>query len=143
MIVTTLDHVTGQQTGDTLGLVRGTCSWTRRIAKSYAGGIRSVQLHGLAELDQGLAEARNRAMDDAKREAGTMGGTAIVGCRTEVKELGTGVYLITVTGTAVKTYRLPASVPAFGGNDELPGLGLADYAKARARASSEGSLLRH
>lgn len=143
MIVTTLDHVTGQQTGDTLGLVRGTCSWTRRIAKSYAGGIRSVQVHGLAELDQGLAEARTRAMDDAKREARTLGGSAIVGCRTDVKELGTGVYLISVTGTAVKTYRLPAQVPHFDGNDELPGLGFAPIAKALSRASSEGSVLRH
>jgi uncharacterized protein YbjQ (UPF0145 family) len=143
MIVTTLDHVAGQQIGDTLGLVRGTSTWTRRVTKSYAGGIRSTHAHGMRDLEAGLASTRSEATEAAKREAASMGATAIVGFQTEVRELSEGVYMVNVTGTAVKTYRFPAPMPALSDDGELPVIGMVHFAFAGERASFEGSSLRH
>ena len=143
MIVTTLDHAAGLQIGDTLGLIRGVSTWTRRVSKSYAGGIRGVEVHGMAELDSGLTETRLRATDAAKQEAAAMGANAIVGIRTEVKELTPGVFMVCVTGTAVKTYRLPANVPAYRSEDDVPPVAPMLHAQALQRASYEGSTLRH
>ena len=143
MIVTTLDHVAGHQVADTLGLARGTATWSRRIGKTYGGGIRGVELHGTAELDQGLEEARVQATEAVKKNAQAMGATAIVGIVTEVKELNSGVLLVCVTGTAVKAARLPAAIPALRDMDETPDFGAGHMAQFLARASSEGSALRH
>jgi uncharacterized protein YbjQ (UPF0145 family) len=143
MIVTTLDHVAGYQVADTLGLARGTAVWSRRVSKTYSGGIRGTELHGTAELDQGLEEARIQATEAVKKTASAMGATAIVGIVTEVRELNSGALLVSVTGTAVKAARLPQAIPAFRDMDDTPDFGMAHIANAMARASSEGSALRH
>ena len=54
MKVTTLDGIAGHITEETLGVVRGTALWTRRIVKNSMGGIRQFQYHGLQDLDDGL-----------------------------------------------------------------------------------------
>ena len=143
MIVTTLDHVAGYQVADTLGLARGTATWSRRIGKTYGGGIRGTELHGTAELDQGLEDARTQAMEAVKMNAARMGATAVVGLVTEVKELNSGVLLVCVTGTAVKAARLPAAIPAMREMDDTPDFGMTHVAQFLARASYEGSALRH
>ena len=143
MIVTTLDHVAGQQIGETLGLVRGTSTWTRRVTKSYAGGIRSTHAYGLRDLEAGLAATRDEATETMKREAAKIGATAIVGLQTEVRELQEGVFMVNVTGTAVKTYRFPAPMPATRSDDDLPAMGMAHFAFAGGRAFFEGSTLHH
>ena len=143
MIVTTLDHVAGYQVADTLGLARGTATWSRRISKTYGGGIRGTELHGTSELDQGLEEARIQATEAVKKNAASMGATAIVGIVTEVRELSSGVLLVSVTGTAVKAARLPAAIPAMREVDDTPDFGMAHVAQVMMRASFEGSALRH
>lgn len=143
MIVTTMDHVAGHTVGETLGLVRGAATWSRRVSKTYAGGIRGIEVHGLAELDQGLADSRQRAMDEAELQAKAVGATAIVGLATEVKELTAGVFMVCVSGTAVKTFRLPAAAPSFRPPSDLFGDGLAFIGAALERASFEGSLVHH
>ncbi len=58
MIVTTMDGIAGSITEETLGVVRGTVLWTRRIVKNSMGGIRRFQAHGLQDLDHGLNTAK-------------------------------------------------------------------------------------
>ena len=60
MIVTTMDGIAGRITQETMGVVRGTQLWTRRVIKSSFGGIRNFEVTGLKDLDAGLNEAKEQ-----------------------------------------------------------------------------------
>lgn len=143
MIVTTMDGIAGRMTQETLGVVRGTSLWTRRIIKSSFGGIRNFHATGVAELDAGL----NQAKDDANRamleQAKAMGADSIIGVKVDVTEMSNGVYCISTTGTAVKTVALPASVPAYPQAPEIQAEQDFDWSFLAARPSFVGSTLRH
>ena len=151
MIMTTLDGIAGHITEETLGVVRGTAMLVQRITKTSMGGIRHMQATTARDLDDGLNEAKEQASAFMRRQAEKLGADAIVGLRLEVTELSNGTFCINACGTAVKTARLPQSVPLpppAPVNDPFSrpmdefdiDLGVALYA---ARASIEGSALRH
>jgi uncharacterized protein YbjQ (UPF0145 family) len=153
MITTTLDGVAGRMTEETLGVVRGTAMWTRRITKTSMGGIRHMHANTMADFDEGLNAAKETATKALEAQGAKLGADAIVGLRLEVAEMSSGVFCINATGTAVKTSKLPQSVPLPPPAPEVDpfsqpaddfefdmGLGVALYA---ARASYEGSVLRH
>ena len=143
MIVTTMDGIAGRITQETLGVVRGTSLWTRRLIKNSFGGIRNLQVTGVAQLDQGLNQARedaNRAMGE---QAMAMGADSIVGVRIDVTEMSNGVFCVNATGTAVKTVIIPASVPAFPVAPETDSAENFDLAFLAVRSSFAGSTLRH
>ena len=141
MIVTTTDGIAGRITQETLGVVRGTSLWTRRIIKNSFGGIRNLQVTGIAQLDQGLNQAREDASRAMLDQAQAMGADAIVGVRIDVTEMSNGAFCVNATGTAVKTVAMPASVPAFPPAPEMTAS--IEMAFLAARPSFEGSTLRH
>ena len=141
MKVTTLDGIAGHITEETLGVVRGTALWTRRIVKNSMGGIRQFQYHGLQDLDDGLKTARASANMAMTAEAQKMGADAIVGMRLEVIELSNSVFCVNACGTAVRTLKLPQMVPAF--TADMPDGGTDGFDFAAARPAFEGSALRH
>ena len=148
MIITTMDGVAGRMTETTLGAVRGTALWTKRIAKSCMGGIRHMQAFGLADLSLGLNEAKECASKELQHQARKLGADAVVGLRLEVIEMSNGVFCVNASGTAVRTVALPQSVPDFsmtgGGVDaDDEALPLAAAPFVTVRPSCEGSLLRH
>jgi len=141
MIVTTMDSIAGSITEETLGVVRGTALWTRRIVKNSMGGIRQFQVHGLQELDHGLNAAKESAAKAMEEHARKLRADAVVGLRLEVIEMSGGVFCVNATGTAVNTVKLPQSVPAFTAapfEDFDP-----DISFLPARPSFAGSVLRH
>jgi uncharacterized protein YbjQ (UPF0145 family) len=148
MIVTTMDGIAGRITEETLGVVRGTSLWTRRVIKTSFGGIRNVAVTGVKELDVGLNEAKEQASASMIEQARAMGANAVIGVRIDVVEMSNGVFCVNTTGTAVKTLLLPASVPAY---EMAPPKADADIEFDRdfdmsflaARPSYQGSTLRH
>ena len=143
MIVTTMDGIAGRMTQETLGVVRGTSLWTRRVIKNSFGGIRNFQVTGVAQLDQGINQAREEASKSMLEQAAAMGADSIVGVRIDVVEMSNGVFCVNATGTAVKTVVIPASVPAFPAAPETDDADVFDMAFLAARPSCEGSTLRH
>ena len=143
MIVTTMDGIAGRMTQETLGLVRGTSLWTRRVIKSSFGGIRNLQVTGLSEVDKGIKQAREEANASMLGQATAMGADSIVGVRIEVIEMSNGMFCVNATGTAVKTVVIPASVPGFPSAPETADADVLDLAFMLARPSFEGSVLRH
>ena len=149
MIVTTLDGIAGRMTQETLGLVRGTSLWTRRVMKSSFGGIRHMHVTGVKELDVGLNEAKEESHKAMIEQARAMGADSIIGVRIDVIEMSNGVFCVNTTGTAVTTLALPAMVPSH--DEAAPAAGLepdedGDFDVGilmAARPSFEGSLLRH
>lgn len=141
MIVTTMDGIAGRITEETLGVVRGTSLWTRRIIKNSMGGIRQFQANSLQDLDAGLTLAKEDASRTMEAHAVKMGADAIVGLRLDVVEMSNGVFCVNASGTAVKTVKLPQSLPAFSPVPEQDfGFGFPFLA---GRPSFEGSALRH
>lgn len=143
MLVTTLDGIAGRITEETMGVVRGTSLWTRRITKSCYGGIRHMHAHGLQDIDEGLKLAKeeaNKAMTDQARQ---LGADAVVGLRIDVVEMSNGVFCVTCTGTAVKTVKLPQHLPSLSTAAPAAEDFAFDYAFMAGRPSSEGSALRH
>lgn len=145
MFVTTMDGIAGRITQETVGVVRGTNLWTRRVLKSSFGGIRNMQVTGVMDMDRGLMEAKDLAHKQMVEEARAMGADSVIGVRIDVVEMSNGVFCVNTTGTAVKTIALPVTVPAFEAT--VPPLDAeldADMAfLMAARPSFEGSVLRH
>lgn len=149
MIVTTLDGIAGRMTQETLGVVRGTSLWTRRVMKSSFGGIRHMQVTGVKDLDAGLNEAKERAHEAMIAEARRLGADSIIGVKIDVIEMSNGVFCVSTTGTAVTTLVLPATIPTFDGASPAASAEADDDADfdmgflMTARPSFEGSQLRH
>ena len=143
MIVTTMDGIAGRMTQETLGVVRGTSLWTRRLIKNSFGGIRNLQVTGVAQLDQGINQAREEASKLMLDQARTMGADSIVGVRIDVIEMSNGVFCVNATGTAVKTVVIPALIPADPAAPETDDAGVFNMAFLAPRPSFEGSTLRH
>ncbi len=148
MIVTTMDGIAGRITQETLGVVRGTALWTRRVIKTSFGGIRNVAVTGVKELDLGLNEAKEQASASMIEQARAMGANAVIGVRIDVVEMSNGVFCVNTTGTAVKTLLLPASVPSYEAaapkaDSDLDFDMAFDMGHLAARPSFQGSTLRH
>jgi len=135
-----MDGIAGRLTEETLGVVRGTAMWARRITKNSMGGIRQFNVNGLQDIDDGLSSAKEQASRAMEAQAAKLGADAILGLRLDVVEMSSGAFCVNVTGTAVKTAKLPQSIPAFASAVEEAGSAMPFLA---ARASFEGSSLRH
>jgi uncharacterized protein YbjQ (UPF0145 family) len=145
MIVTTMDGIANRITQETMGVVRGTHLWTRRMMKTSFGGIRHVEVTGVRDMDRGLAEAKDVAEQSMLEQARALGADAVIGVRIDVTEMSNGVFCVTTTGTAVKTMALPVSVPSYEAAAPLAAPNDVDFGflAAVARPSSHGSQLRH
>ena len=143
MIVTTMDGIAGRITQETLGVVRGTHLWTRRVIKSSFGGIRNMQVTGVEDMDRGLNEAKEQAHKAMIEQAKAMGADSIIGVKIDVVEMSNGVFCVNTSGTAVKTIPLPVHVPVFEAAPPMEDEMDLDLAFMLARPSFEGSTLRH
>lgn len=143
MNVTTMDGIAGRMTQETLGVVRGTNLWSRRLIKSSFGGIRNMHATGVADMDAGLTKAREEASKSMTEQAKSLGADSIIGVKIDVTEMSNGVFCINATGTAVKTVPLPASVPSFPAAPEPDLDPDFDWSFLAARPAFAGSALRH
>jgi uncharacterized protein YbjQ (UPF0145 family) len=113
MRVTTLETIAGRVVEETLGVVRGTAIWTRRINKNSTAGHRALEHMTNDEMAQGLADVREKAEATMLRNAATMGADGIIAVRIELVELGSEMYQAIAYGTAVRSEALPVATPAF------------------------------
>ena len=102
MIVTTTNTLGDQDIVETLGMVRASTTWRRRILKTYQGGIRSVQQNGMLDFDSALDEIKQQAMAKMIKSAKEAGATAVIGLNEQITEITAGVFMVTVMGTAVR-----------------------------------------
>jgi uncharacterized protein YbjQ (UPF0145 family) len=114
MKITTTETIAGRLVEDTLGVVRGTVLWSRRVMKYNHGGLRGLQYTTMDEMSDGLHEAKEKAEAKAKAQAKAMGADAIISMKVEVVELSDGVFTAVASGTAVQTCAMPAAMPMFG-----------------------------
>lgn len=113
MIVTTTNTLGDQDIVETVGMVRGSTTWRRRIMKSYQGGIRSVQQSGQLDFDKALDDIKQQAMAQMVKSAQQAGATAIVGMQEQVNEVTEGVFMVSVMGTAVRCQPKQETIESF------------------------------
>jgi uncharacterized protein YbjQ (UPF0145 family) len=114
MKITTTETIAGRIVEDTLGVVRGTVLWSRRVMKYNHGGLRGLQYTTMDEMSDGLHVAKEQAEAKAKAQAKALGADAIICLKIEVVELSDGVFTAVATGTAVQTCAMPNALPNFG-----------------------------
>ena len=129
MRTSTLETIAGRINEETLGVVRGSAMWSKRITKYTTGGLRGLQYSSMDDISEGLNDAKNAAEAKAKAIAKAMGADAIVALRLEIHEMSDGMFTAVATGTAVKTSALPAALPAFGNvaNDDDDEIGMMPF----------------
>lgn len=114
MKITTTETVAGRIVEDTLGVVRGSVLWSRRITKFNHGGLRGLTYTTMDEMAEGLQDARVGAEAKAISQAKAMGADAIICMKLEIVELSQGTFQAVAIGTAVKTSQLPSAMPGMG-----------------------------
>ena len=108
-----METVAGRVNEETLGVVRGSALWSKRITKYSQGGLRGLLYTTMEDLAIALNDVKDQAEAKAKQQAKDLGADAIVGLRLEVFEMSEGMFTAVATGTAVRTSALPAAMPAF------------------------------
>ena len=113
MRVTTMETIAGRVTEETVGVVRGSALWSKRITKYSNGGLRGLQYTTMIEMAEGLNNAKEEAEQKALAQAKALGADSIIGLRLEVFEMTEGLFTAVATGTAVRTSELPKVMPSF------------------------------
>ncbi len=142
MIVTTTNTLGDQDIVETLGMVRASTTWRRRIMKTYQGGIRSVQQNGMLDFDAALEDIKKQALAEMTNSAKQAGATAVIGMNEQITEITAGVFMVTVMGTAVRCQPKQQVINGFtSANDNAEDL-FHLYGQP-ATASADGSAYRH
>ncbi|MEO9168462.1 MAG: heavy metal-binding domain-containing protein [Aestuariivirga sp.] len=120
MKITTTETIAGRLVEETLGVVRGSVLWSRRVTKLDHGGMCEILNGNMVELSDGIEQAKDGAEAKAKSQATVLGADAIINIRFELMELSNGVFQAMATGTAVKTSSLQTALPfmALADNDD-------------------------
>lgn len=103
MIVTTTPSVEGYRITGYYGLVFGEVVTGVNFVRDFGANIRNIvggRSHGYEEE---LSNARNSAINEMMKRAGSMGAHAIVGVDVDYEVLGeeSGMLMVTASGTAV------------------------------------------
>ncbi len=112
MKISTTETIAGRLVEETLGVVRGSVLWSRRIMKFNHGGLRGLSYTTMDEMADGLQQSREGAEAKAMHQAKLLGADAIINVKLELIELTDGMFQAVATGTAVKTEAMPQANPA-------------------------------
>ncbi len=114
MKMSTTETVAGRMVEETLGVVRGSVVWSRRVMKLSHGAWRGLTFTTTDEMAEGLRQSKENAQAKVMTQAKALGADAIINLRIQLTELSDGMFEAVATGTAVSTSILPQSMPAFG-----------------------------
>ena len=102
MILTTIHSISGRETEEVLGLVRGSTVRARHVGRDIVAGLKNIVGGEIEEYTRLQADAREEAlqrmMDDARR----LNADAIVGVMITTAMVSRGAAEILAYGTAVK-----------------------------------------
>lgn len=102
MIVTSTETVSGRETAETLGLVRGNTIRARNVGRDITQGLRNIVGGELKAYTTLLTDAREEAMARMEEEAEALGADAVVNVRFETSQVANGAAELLAYGTAVR-----------------------------------------
>ena len=102
MIISTTDHIEGQNIIRVFGMVRGNSVRARHVGRDFMAGIRNLVGGEVQEYTKLLAESREEAVQRMIERAQIMGANAIVGTRFMTSSIAQGSAEMLAYGTAVQ-----------------------------------------
>lgn len=102
MLVTSTETVTGRETAETLGLVRGNTIRARNVGRDITQGLRNIVGGELKAYTTLLTDAREEALERMEAEAEELGADAVVNVRFETSQVANGAAELLAYGTAVR-----------------------------------------
>ncbi|MEM2111835.1 MAG: heavy metal-binding domain-containing protein [Candidatus Bathyarchaeia archaeon] len=103
LIITTTPIVPGYKIKKVLGVVTGLTPRTRGVLGKFIAGIESMFGGEVTAFTTELEKARAEAVERMKSKALALGANAVIGLDVETSDLdlGSGIVVISATGTAV------------------------------------------
>jgi uncharacterized protein YbjQ (UPF0145 family) len=102
MIVTTTDHVEGQEIADYLGIVSGEAVYGANIFKDMFASIRDVVGGRAGAYESVLRDGKDAAIADMLEDARALGANAVIGIDLDYEQIGQAMLMVSANGTAVK-----------------------------------------
>ena len=102
MLVTSTGTVTGRETAEALGLVRGNTIRARNVGRDITQGLRNIVGGELKAYTTLLTDAREEALERMEAEAEELGADAVVNVRFETSQVANGAAELLAYGTAVR-----------------------------------------
>ncbi len=101
MIITTTPNIEGQQITKYLGIVSGETILGANVFRDIGASWRNFVGGRAKAYEASLREAKELALTDLVNQATQLGANAIVGVRLDYETVGTGMLMVTASGTAV------------------------------------------
>ena len=103
MIITTTPNVEGRKVKEYKGIVFGEVISGVNFIKDFAAGLSNIFGGRSGSYEGELIEAREAALREMEKRAGTIGANAIIGVDIDYEVLGQGgnMLMVTASGTAV------------------------------------------
>jgi uncharacterized protein YbjQ (UPF0145 family) len=102
MIITTTDHIPGQEIVEVLDIARGSTVRARNIGRDIFAGLKSIVGGEIEEYTKLMAQAREQAIKRMEADAEVLGADAIINVRFTTAQVMQGASEILAYGTAVK-----------------------------------------
>jgi uncharacterized protein YbjQ (UPF0145 family) len=109
MKMTTLETIAGRSIEETLGYVRGTTVWSRRMMKNKTVGLRALEIMNTDDISEGLSQAREEAEAKMMKAAADKGADTVIAVRVDLIDLGNQTFQAIASGTAVRSVSLTAA----------------------------------
>jgi uncharacterized protein YbjQ (UPF0145 family) len=106
MLVTTSTDITGHETANYLGIVRGIVVRSPNIAQGLMGGLKSIIGGNIESFAQVCEKAREDAYERMVAHAQQLGADAVVGMRYDADQFSENATEVLCYGTAVKLARI-------------------------------------
>jgi uncharacterized protein YbjQ (UPF0145 family) len=102
MIITTTDHIPGQEITEVLDIARGSTVRARNIGRDIFAGLKSIVGGEIEEYTKLMAQAREQAIKRMVADAEVLGADAVINVRFTTAQVMQGASEILAYGTAVK-----------------------------------------
>jgi uncharacterized protein YbjQ (UPF0145 family) len=102
MVITTTPTIEEHKIKDYLGLVTGEAIMGANIFRDIFAGVRDIVGGRSAAYEKELAKAREIAMEELEVRANEKGANAIVAIDIDYEAIGSGMLMVSISGTAVK-----------------------------------------
>jgi len=102
MIVTTIEHISGYEIEEILGLVIGNIVHSKHLGKDIAAAFKTLAGGEIRSYTEMMTEARNKALERMIDEAEKLGADAVLGVRFGSSAVMSGAAEMLAYGTAVK-----------------------------------------
>ena len=102
MVLTSTSNLDNKTIKEYLGLVTGETIIGANVFKDFFAGIRDIVGGRSGSYERVLKEAKDIAIEEMKDQASKLGADGIIGIDLDYATVGSGMLMVTVTGTAVR-----------------------------------------